>query len=149
MPFNILNKAKQIATVWRLCIKAKMLFHHCSLPSRFVDILITHVLHFRYREGWVCFHLQPLLICGVTRAFTDEEKVRNHNASFRICYFVCSQRHSARCLTVSEMSTVLAYLNARSSSRLRHNGGCFYLQSSPEYAVIILGSGPQPAWFLA
>ncbi len=30
-----------------------------------------------------------------------------------------------------------------------HNRGSSYLQSSPEYAVIIFGSGPQPAWFLA
>ncbi len=55
-----------------------MLFHQRFLPSRFVDILVTHVLHFHWGGGGMFpFTGNAYLQCNKT--LTDKEKVRKKN----------------------------------------------------------------------
>lgn len=54
-----------------------MVFHQHFLPSRFVDILVTHVLHFHWGGGGV-FRLQAMLICNVTRPLQTKKSLEKN-----------------------------------------------------------------------
>lgn len=153
MQFNILNKAKQIgisAQLFGYCVKARWYFICVFCPLGLL-IFSSH-MYCTFARGGGLFPFTGNAYLQCNKTLTDKEKVRKKiRCIFQNLHLLCVlskvNMHSA--LTVNEMSVVLAYLNACSSPQLRHNRGSSYLQSSPEYAVIILGSGPQPAWFLA